>query len=75
MAVKQKNSSLRGWTTFVVTISFIVDTVSGVSLDDTLSRLNKRGIDAKPGDKLKDLAGKLGVSPLEFLNMIQGKEQ
>ena len=45
----------------------------GISLDDTLSRLRQKGIDAKPGDRLKDLAGKLGMSPMDVLALIQGK--
>jgi len=47
----------------------------GIPLNDTISRLKQKGIDAKPGDRLKDLAGKLGMSPMDVLALIQGKEQ
>ena len=47
----------------------------GISIDDTLSMLEQRGIDAKPDDRLKDIAGRIGISPMEVLTMIQGKGQ
>ena len=46
----------------------------GLSLDDVLSRLKKKGIDAKPKDKLKDIANKQEKTPMEIMNIIEGKQ-
>jgi hypothetical protein len=45
----------------------------GLSLEEVLSRLKKLGIEAKPDDRLKDVATELGKTPLETLNALQGK--
>ncbi len=47
----------------------------GLSLDDVLSRLKKHGIDAKPTDRLKAIANKLGKKPIEIFRIIKGEEQ
>ena len=42
----------------------------GLPLEDILLRLNKRGIEAKPDDRLKDLAERLGKTPSEVSAII-----
>jgi hypothetical protein len=49
-------------------------TERGLSLDEVLSRLNKHGIDAKPTDRLKDVANRLGKNPIEIFRIIEGEE-
>ena len=44
------------------------------SLNDVLSRLKKHGIDARPTDRLKDVANKLGKKPIEIFRIIKGEE-
>jgi hypothetical protein len=39
-----------------------------------LSRLEQKGIKAKPSDKLKDIASKLEITPIEVFAIIEGKE-
>lgn len=46
----------------------------GIPFEIALSKLKQKGIDAQPGDSLKDLAGKSGKSPLELLSLIQQLE-
>lgn len=46
----------------------------GIPLDAALSKLKQNGIDARPSDGLKDLAGRVGMTPLELLNLVQGQE-
>ena len=46
----------------------------GLSLDDVLARLKQKGIEANPNDKLKDVASKLGKTPMEIFTIIEGKE-
>lgn len=46
----------------------------GIPLDAALDRLKRNGIDARPSDGLKDLAGRAGRTPLELLNLVQGPE-
>ena len=46
----------------------------GLSLDDVLARLEQKGIKANPNDKLKDVASKLGKTPMEIFTIIEGKE-
>lgn len=46
----------------------------GIPLDAALDRLKQSGIDAQPNDGLKDLAGRVGITPLELLNLVQGQE-
>ena len=46
----------------------------GFSIDETLSRLRGQGIDAEPGDQLKDLANKMGKKPTDILRIIQGED-
>jgi hypothetical protein len=44
------------------------------SIDETLSRLKEKGVDAEPGDRLKDLANRMGKKPTDILRIIQGEE-
>ena len=46
----------------------------GVPVDQALSRLDKKGISARPADKMKDVAAKADKTPMDILNIIQGKE-
>ncbi|MBW2334435.1 MAG: DUF4405 domain-containing protein [Deltaproteobacteria bacterium] len=46
----------------------------GLSLDDVLARLKQKGIKANPNDKLKDVANKLGKTPMEIFAIIEGKK-
>lgn len=46
----------------------------GLSLDQVLERLRKKGVEPSPDDRLKDVANKLGVTPMEVFNIIEGKE-
>jgi hypothetical protein len=52
----------------------VICTEKGLSLDEVLSRLKKDGIDARPTDKLKDLANKLDKEPIEIFRIIKGDE-
>ena len=45
----------------------------GLSLEAVLSRLKEQGIAAKPDDRLRDVATKLGKTPNETLNILKGK--
>lgn len=47
----------------------------GVPVDRGLSRLDKKGIRARPTDKLKDVAARADKTPMDILNIIQGKAQ
>ena len=47
---------------------------AGLSLDDALARLKKKGINAKPNDKLKAIANKAGKTPMDIYNIIADKE-
>ena len=46
---------------------------TGLSLDDALARLEQKGINAKPSDKLKEIANKAGKTPMDIYNIIAGK--
>lgn len=46
----------------------------GLSLDEALSRLKNKGIDAKGNDNLKEIANKYEKTPLELFNIIKGEE-
>jgi len=46
----------------------------GLSLEDVLTRLKQKGIKANPKDRLKDVANKLGKTPMEIFTIIEGKE-
>jgi hypothetical protein len=46
---------------------------TGLSLDDALARLKQKGINAKPSDKLKEIANKAGKTPMDIYNIIAGK--
>lgn len=46
----------------------------GLSLEKVLARLEQKGIKANPNDKLKDVASKLGKTPMEIFTIIEGKE-
>ena len=52
----------------------VISTERGLSLDEVLSRLKQRGIDAKPTDRLKDVANKMGKNPIEIFRIIEGEE-
>ena len=52
----------------------MICTEKGLSLDEVLSRLKKHGIDARPTDKLKEIANKLGKKPNEIFGIIKGEE-
>jgi hypothetical protein len=43
----------------------------GVPLEDVLERLKKNGIEAKPKDKLKEIAGREGKTPMEIFGLIE----
>lgn len=45
----------------------------GLPLEDVLARLEKLNLDAKPDDRLKDLAERLGKTPTELMYIISGK--
>jgi len=45
-----------------------------LSLDDVLARLKQKGIEANPNDRLKDVASKLGKTPMEIFTIMEGKE-
>jgi len=45
----------------------MICTEKGLSLDEVLSRLKKHGIDARPTDRLKEIANKLEKKPNETL--------
>jgi hypothetical protein len=47
---------------------------AGLSLDDALARLKKKGINAKPKDQLKAIANKAGKTPMDIYNIIADKE-
>ena len=47
----------------------------GVSVDEALARLEKKGISAGPADKMKDVAEKAGKTPMDILNILRGQEQ
>lgn len=46
----------------------------GLALNEALSRLKQKGIEASPKDKLKDIAGKIEKTPTEIFAIIEGKE-
>ena len=43
----------------------------GLSLEKVLSRLKEQGLEAKPDDRLKDLATQLGKKPTEMLHILR----
>jgi hypothetical protein len=52
----------------------MICTEKGLSLDEVLFRLKKHGIDAKPTERLKEIANKLGKKPNEIFGIIKGEE-
>ena len=46
----------------------------GLSLDQVLERLRQKGVEASPDDRFIDIARKLGITPMEVLNIIEGKQ-
>lgn len=46
----------------------------GVPLDEALNRLDKQGISARPADRMKGIAAKADKTPLDILNILEGKE-
>ncbi|MBW1997042.1 MAG: DUF4405 domain-containing protein [Deltaproteobacteria bacterium] len=47
---------------------------AGISLDDAIARLKEKGIKAGAKDRLKDIAGKAGKTPMEIFNIAMGEE-
>ena len=47
----------------------------GLPVDKAISRLEKKGISASPGDRFKDIASRAEKTPMDILNIIQGQEQ
>jgi hypothetical protein len=45
----------------------------GLPLEEVLARLKKYGIEAKPKDTLKDIAGKAGKTPVDIFTLIEVK--
>jgi len=45
----------------------------GISLEQALSRLKQKGIDAQPGDKLNVIANKYSKTPLDIFTIIEGE--
>lgn len=41
-----------------------------LSLEQVLARLKQKGVEAKPDDKLKDVANKLEMTPIEIFNLL-----
>jgi hypothetical protein len=46
----------------------------GRSIEEVLARLKQKGIEANPNDSLKDVASKLGKTPMEIFAIIEGKK-
>jgi hypothetical protein len=46
----------------------------GLSIDEVLSRLKEKGIEAKASDRLKDISGRYDKTPMEIFAIIEGKE-
>ena len=46
----------------------------GLSIEEVLARLKQKGIEVNPNDSLKDVASKLGKTPMEIFTIIEGKE-
>jgi len=44
-----------------------------IPLEQAMSRLKQKGIDARPGDRLRDIANKYEKTPLEIVNILTGK--
>ena len=45
-----------------------------LSIDEVLSRLKEKGIEAKASDRLKDISGRYDKTPMEIFAIIEGKE-
>ena len=52
----------------------IISSEKGLSLDEVLSRLKEKGIEAKAGDKIRDISGRYDKTPMEIFAIIEGKE-
>jgi len=52
----------------------VICSEKGLSLDDVLSKLKQKGLDAEPGDKLRDVADKFGKTTTEIIAIIEAKE-
>jgi len=46
----------------------------GIPLDHALARMRQQGIDAKTNDTLKEIAGRVGKTPMDIYNIMEGKE-
>lgn len=51
----------------------VVAEEQGLSLEQVLSRLKALGVEAQPDDRLRDVAGKLGKTPTETLDLLKGR--
>jgi len=52
----------------------VICSEKGFSLEEVLSRLKQKGIEAKPTDKPKDIANRHNKAPIEIFGIIEGKE-
>jgi hypothetical protein len=46
----------------------------GLSVEEALGRLRDKGIKAAPKDRLKEIAGEIGKTPMEVFSIMEGKE-
>jgi hypothetical protein len=44
-----------------------------IPVDDAIQRLKQKGVNAKPNDRLKEIAGKQGITPMEVFNILNSK--
>jgi hypothetical protein len=51
----------------------MISSERGLPLEEVLARLKKNGIEAKPKDKLKEIAGRAGKTPMEIFGLIEAK--
>ena len=45
----------------------------GLVVDDVLARLKQQGIQAKPSDRIKEIASQAGKTPMELFSVMEGK--
>jgi hypothetical protein len=51
----------------------MISSERGLPLEDVLGRLKENGIKAKPNDKLKEIAGRAGKTPMDIFGLIEAK--
>ncbi len=51
----------------------MISSERGLSLEEVLGRLKENGIKAKPNDKLKEIAGRAGKTPMDIFGLIEAK--